>query len=182
MNTLKEVWQQFKLFIRFDIDTFQKISNDRYESGNAFFIVFLSLFSLYVPIILTVGMNNLSDIVFFGILDGAFAWIFASLGMWFMISKIFKETLDLNSIISITGYTHGLVSFISLGVFIQVYFSFIDLRAIQILTLGIFFWMYLAITKSLESAFFIEKNNAKISGTVFLFILIWTSGPLKIIF
>ena len=182
MNTLKEVWKQFKLFIKFDIDTLQKISNDRYESGNAFFIVFLSLFSLYVPVILTVGLNNLSDIVFFGILDGAFAWVFASLGMWFMISKIFKETLDLNSIISITGYTHGLVSFISLGVFIQLYFSFIDLRAIQILTLGVFFWMYLAITKSLESAFFIEKNNAKISSAVFLFIIIWTSGPLKIAF
>lgn len=182
MNTLKEVWKQFKLFIRFDIDTIQKISNDRYESGNAFFIVFLSLFSLYFPVILSVRANNLSDIVFFGILDGAFAWIFASLGMWFLISKVFKETLDLNSIISITGYTHGLVSFISLGVFIQVYFSFIDLRAIQILTLGIFFWMYLAITKSLESGFFIEKNNANISSAVFLFIIILTSGPLKIVF
>ena len=182
MNTLKEVWQQFKLFIRFDVDTFQKISNDRYESGNAFLIVFLSLFSLYVPVILTVGMNNLSDIVFFGILDGAFAWVFASLGMWFMISKVFKETLDINSIITITGYTHGLVSFISLAVLTQVYLSFVDLRAIQILTLGIFFWMYLAITKSLESAFFIEKNNAKISSAVFLFIIIWTSGPLKLVF
>jgi len=182
LNTFKEVWQQFKLFIRFDVDTFQKISNDRYESGNAFLIVFLSLFSLYVPVILTVGMNNLSDIVFFGILDGAFAWVFASLGMWFMISKVFKETLDINSIITITGYTHGLVSFISLGVLTQVYLSFVDLRAIQILTLGIFFWMYLAITKSLESAFFIEKNNAKISSAVFLFIIIWTSGPLKLVF
>ena len=102
--------------------------------------------------------------------------------MWFMISRVFKENLDLNSIISITGYTHGLVTFISLGVFIQVYFSFIDLRAVQILTLGIFFWMYLAITKSLEGAFFIEKNNAKISSAVFLFIIIWTSGPLKLVF
>tara|TARA_X000001036_G_scaffold322120_1_gene300567 strand:- start:392 stop:520 length:129 start_codon:yes stop_codon:yes gene_type:complete len=42
--------------------------------------------------------------------------------------------------------------------------------------------MYLAITKSLETVFFIEKNNAKISGALFLFILIWTSGPLKIVF
>ena len=82
--------------IKFDIDTLQKISNDRYESGNAFFIVFLSLFSLYFPVILSVRMNNLSDIVFFGILDGAFAWVFASLGMWFMISKVFNETLDIS--------------------------------------------------------------------------------------
>ena len=42
--------------------------------------------------------------------------------------------------------------------------------------------MYLTITKSLENAFLIEKNNAKISAAVFLFILIWTSGPLKIVF
>ena len=182
MNTFKDVWKQFKLFIRFDIETFHKISNERYESGNAFLIVFLSLFSLYLPIVLSVGVSNLSDIIFFGILDGAFAWVFASLGMWFMIGKVFKENLDLNSVISITGYAHGLVVFISLGIFLQGHLSFVDLRTVQILTLVVFFWMYLAITKSLESVFFIEKNNAKISGAVFLFILIWTSGPLKIVF
>ena len=182
MSTFKDVWKQFKLFIKFDIDTIQKISNDRYESGNAFVIVFISLLSLYVPFLFISGINNLSDIVFFGILDGAFAWVFSSLGMWFMLGKVFKENLDINSVTSITGYSHGLVLFISLGLLLQSYISFIDLRILQILTLGIFFWMYLAITKSLENAFFIEKNNAKISGAVFLFILIWTSGPLKIVF
>ena len=182
MSTFKDVWKQFKLFIKFDIDTIQKISNDRYESGNAFLIVFISLLSLYVPFFFISGINNLSDIVFFGILDGAFAWVFSSLGMWFMLGKVFKENLDINSVTSITGYSHGLVLFISLGLLLQSYISFIDLRILQILTLGIFFWIYLAITKSLEYAFFIEKNNAKISGAVFLFILIWTSGPLKIVF
>ena len=182
MSTFKDVWKQFKLFIKFDIDTIQKISNDRYESGNAFLIVFISLLSLYVPFLFISGINNLSDIVFFGILDGAFAWVFSSLGMWFMLGKVFKENLDINSVTSITGYSHGLVLFISLGLLLQSYISFIDLRILQILTLGIFFWMYLAITKSLENAFFIDKNNAKISGAVFLFILIWTSGPLKIVF
>jgi len=182
LSTFKDVWKQFKLFIKFDIDTIQKISNDRYESGNAFLIVFISLLSLYVPFLFISGINNLSDIVFFGILDGAFAWVFSSLGMWFMLGKVFKENLDINSVTSITGYSHGLVLFISLGLLLQSYISFIDLRILQILTLGIFFWMYLAITKSLENAFFIEKNNAKISGAVFLFILILTSGPLKIVF
>ena len=182
MSTFKDVWKQFKLFIKFDIDTIQKISNDRYESGNAFLIVFISLLSLYVPFLFISGINNLSDIVFFGILDGAFAWVFSSLGMWFMLGKVFKENLDINSVTSITGYSHGLVLFISLGLLLQSYISFIDLRILQILTLGIFFWIYLAITKSLEYAFFIEKNNAKISGAVFLFILILTSGPLKIVF
>jgi len=182
LNTFKDVWKQFKLFIRFDIETLQKISNDRYESGNAFLIVFTSLLSLYVPLLLSSGFNNLSDIIFFGILDGAFAWVFSSLAMWFMLGKVFKENLDINSITSITGYTHGLVLFISFGIFLQSYISFFDIRAIQILSIAIFFWMYLAITKSLETAFFIEKNNAKISGAVFLFILIWTSGPLKIVF
>ena len=182
MSTFKDVWKQFKLFIKFDIDTIQKISNDRYESGNAFLIVFISLLSLYVPFLFISGINNLSDIVFFGILDGAFAWVFSSLGMWFMLGKVFKENLDINSVTSITGYSHGLVLFISLGLLLQSYISFIDLRILQILTLGIFFCMYLAITKSLENAFFIEKNNAKISGAVFLFILILTSGPLKIVF
>ena len=102
--------------------------------------------------------------------------------MWFMLGRVFKENLEINSVTTITGYTHGLVLFISLGIILQSYFSFFDLRVLQIFTLGIFFWMYLTITKSLENAFFIEKNNAKISGAVFLFILIWTSGPLKIVF
>jgi len=182
LNTFKDVWKQFKLFIKFDIETLQKISDDRYESGNAFLIVFVSLLSLYVPFLFISGFNNLSDIIFFGILDGAFSWVFSSLAMWFMLGKVFKENLDINSITTITGYSHGLVLFISLGLLSQSYISFIDFRVIQILTLGIFFWMYLIITKSLENAFFIEKNNAKISGAVFLFILIWTSGPLKIVF
>jgi len=182
LNTFKDVWKQFKLFIKFDIETIQKISNDRYESGNAFLIVFISLLSLYLPFIFSSRFNNLSDIIFFGILDGAFAWVFSSLAMWFMLGKVFKENLDINSVTSITGYTHGLVVFISLGLFLQSYVSFISLRTLQILTLGIFFWMYLVITKSLENAFFVDKNNAKISGAVFLFILIWTSGPLKIVF
>ena len=182
MNTFKDVWKQFKLFIRFDIDTLQKISNDRYESGNAFLIVFTSLLSLYLPVMIISGFNNLSDIIFFGILDGAFAWVFSSLAMWFMLGKVFKENLDINSVTTITGYTHGLVLFISLGIFLQSYFSIFDLRVIQIFTLGIFFWMYLAIKQSLETVFFIDKNNAKISGALFLFILIWTSGPLKIVF
>ena len=137
---------------------------------------------MYIPLLFRSGFNNLSDIIFFGILDGAFSWVFSSLAMWFMLGKVFKENLDINSVTTITGYTHGLVLFISLGLFLHSYVSFFDLRTIQILTLGIFFWMYLAITKSLEKAFFIEKNNAKISGAVFLFILIWTSGPLKILF
>jgi len=182
LNTFKDVWKQFKLFIRFDIETLQKISNDRYESGNAFLIVFTSLLSLYIPLLFNSGFNNLSDIIFFGILDGAFAWVLSSLGMWFMLGKVFKENLDINSVTTITGYSHGLVLFISIGLFLRSYISYFDLRIIQILTLAIFFWMYLAITKSLENAFFIEKNNANISSAVFLFILIWTSGPLKIVF
>ena len=111
MNTFKDVWKQFKLFIRFDSYTIQKISNDRYESGNAFLIVFGSLMSIYIPVILMNGFNNFFDIIFFGILDGAFAWVFSSLVMWFMLARVFKENLDINSITTITGYAHGLVIF-----------------------------------------------------------------------
>ncbi len=182
MNTFKDVWKQFKLFIRFDSYTIQKISNDRYESGNAFLIVFGSLMSIYIPVILMNGFNNFFDIIFFGILDGAFAWVFSSLVMWFMLARVFKENLDINSITTITGYAHGLVIFLSSALFIKAYFGFFNSTSIQVITLGIFFWIYLTISKSLEQAFFVEKNNSKISTAVFLFILVWTSGPLKIVF
>ncbi len=138
--------------------------------------------SIYIAIIFTNGFNNFFDIIFFGVLDGAFSWVFSSLVMWFMIGKVFKENLDINSITTITGYAHGLVIFLSLTLFIKTYFGFFNTTSIQIISLGIFFWMYLTISKSLEQAFFIHKNNSKISTAVFLFILIWTSDPLKIVF
>ena len=182
MNTLKDVWKQFNLFIRFDLPTIQKISSDRYESGNAFLIVFASLASIYLPIILSNGFRNFFDSIFFGILDGAFGWVLSSLAMWFTLARVFKENLDINSITTITGYSHGLVIFFSLSLFIKTYFGFFNTTSLQVITLGIFFWMYLTISKSLEQAFFVEKNSSKISTAVFLFILIWTSGPLKIVF
>ena len=182
MNTFKEVWSQFKLFIRFDSSTIQKISSDRYESGNAFLIVFVSLASVYLPVILSNSFRNFFDIIFFGILDGAFAWVLSSLAMWFVLGRVFKENLEINSITTITGYAHGLVIFLSLSLFIKTYFGFFSTTSIQVVSLGIFFWIYLTISKSLEQAFFIEKNSSKISTAVFLFILVWTSGPLKIVF
>ena len=79
------------------------------------------------------------DIVFYGILDGAFAWIIASLGMWFILSRVFKENLDVNSVSTMTGYAHGIVAGISLVILLQNYLN-LSARIIEIALLGIFLW------------------------------------------
>ena len=109
MNTFKDVWKQFKLFIRFDSETILKISQDRYETGNAFLVVTISLLALYAPIFLNSNLSNIFDLIFFGVLDGTFSWVFSSLVMWFALGRIFKENIDLNAVVTITGYSLSLI-------------------------------------------------------------------------
>ena len=54
-------------------------------------------------------------------------------------------------------------------------------RINQVFILLIIFWIYMTVSKSLESGFFIEKRNTRVASAIFIFILFWTSDPLKII-
>ena len=143
MNTFKDVWKQFKLFIRFDSETILKISQDRYETGNAFLVVTISLLALYAPIFLNSNLSNIFDLIFFGVL--------------------------------------GLIGFVALWYVIQSSFMNFGERINQVFILLIIFWIYMTVSKSLESGFFIEKRNTRLASAIFIFILFWTSDPLKII-
>jgi hypothetical protein len=101
--------------------------------------------------------------------------------MWFILSRVFKENLDINAVSTITGYAHGIVASISLIIFLQNYLN-LSARIIEISILGIFLWLFYTISRSLEIGFFIEKRSSRIASSVFIIILIWTSGPLKIFF
>ncbi len=181
MSTFSDVWRKFQAFLRFNPSLIQNIINDRYESGNAFLIVITSLTSIYGALFVTTRFSNFLDVVFYGILDGAFAWIISSLGMWFILSRVFKENLDINSVSTLTGYAHGIVASISLIIFFQNYLN-LSARIIEISILGIFLWLFYTISKTLEIGFFIEKRSSRIASSVFIIILIWTSGPLRIFF
>lgn len=181
LSTFSDVWKKFQAFLRFNPALIQNIINDRYESGNAFLIVLTSLTSIYTALFITTRFSNFLDVVFYGILDGAFAWIISSLGMWFILSRVFKENLDINAVSTITGYAHGIVASISLIIFLQNYLN-LSARIIEISILGIFLWLFYTISRSLEIGFFIEKRSSRIASSVFIIILIWTSGPLKIFF
>ena len=181
LSTFSDVWKKFQAFLRFNPALIQNIINDRYESGNAFLIVLTSLTSIYTALFITTRFSNFLDVVFYGILDGAFAWIISSLGMWFILSRVFKENLDINAVSTITGYAHGIVTSISLIIFLQNYLN-LSARIIEISILGIFLWLFYTISRSLEIGFFIEKRSSRIASSVFIIILIWTSGPLKIFF
>ena len=101
--------------------------------------------------------------------------------MWFILSRVFKENLDINSVSTMTGYAHGIVAGISFVILLQSYLN-LSARIIEILILSIFLWLFYTISRSLEIGFFVEKRNSRISASVFIVILIWTSGPLKIFF
>jgi len=181
LSTFRDVWKKFQAFLKFNPSLIQNIVNDRYESGNAFLIVITSLTSIYTPLFITTRFSNFFDIVFYGILDGAFAWIISSLGMWFILSRVFRENLDINSVSTMTGYAHGIVAGISFVILLQSYLN-LSARIIEILILSIFLWLFYTISRSLEIGFFVEKRNSRIAASVFIVILIWTSGPLKIFF
>ena len=118
---------------------------------------------------------------FIGILDGAFAWIISSLGMWFILSRVFKENPDINAISTVTGYAHGIVGSISVIILFQNYIN-LSARIIEVSILGIFLWLFYTVAKTVEIGFFIDKRSSRIASSVFIIILIWTSGPLKIFF
>ena len=181
MSTFSDVWKKFQAFLRFNPSLIQNIINDRYESGNAFLIVVSSLTSIYLALFVTTRFSNFIDIVFYGILDGAFAWIISSLGMWFILSRVFKESLDINAISTVTGYAHGIVASISVIILFQNYINF-GTRLIEISILGIFLWLFYTVSRTLEIGFLIDKRTSRIASSVFIIILIWTSGPLKIFF
>ena len=61
MNSLKNIWNQFIQFTRFNQSIYVKIVNDRYESANALIVVVFSLLAIYVPFILNVSTANLGD-------------------------------------------------------------------------------------------------------------------------
>ena len=156
MNSLKNIWSQFKKFIRFDQSTFIQISSDRYESGNALIVVLLSLLSIYIPLVINASVINIADIIFYGVVDGIFAWLLV-----------------------FTGYSHGLVGFIGIVVLIN---SFINIPALflQVTTLSIFVWMYFVLSKSLRAAFLFEDRVASITTVTFLVVLTLFSDPIRI--
>jgi hypothetical protein len=99
--------------------------------------------------------------------------------MWFVLSKAFKENLDMNAISTMTGYAHGIVAGISIIILFQTYLN-ISARIVEIANLSILLWLFYTISRALEIGFFIEKRSSRISASVFIIILVWTSGPLKI--
>jgi len=179
LNSLKNIWSQFQKFIRLNQDVFIRFSDDRYESGNALVVVLVSLLSIYLPFIFNSTSANISDIVFYGLVDGIFAWLFATLAAWFLITRAFNTILEITNLLVFTGYTHGILGFFGLFILINNYIS-IPQNVFQILTLVIFGWMYFVLTQALSAAFLLEKRISSISSVTYLVILIFFSDPIRI--
>lgn len=179
MNSLKDIWSQFQKFIRLDNSVFVKISYDRYESGNALIIVILSILSIYVPLVMSSSASNIVDIIFYGIVDGIFAWLFANLGIWFLLTRAFNQQIELSTLLIFTGYTHGIIGFAGLMIIANSFITIMP-NILQILIIVIFGWMYFVLSNSLKAAFLFENRVSSITSITFLFILIWFSDPIRI--
>ena len=183
MNSIKNIWSQFKRFVRFDQSTFIQISNDRYETGNALVVVLFSLLFIYIPLFINFSAVNISNIIFDGIfswlIDGIFSWLIANLAIWFLLSRAFNQQIETNSLLVFTGYTHGLLGFLGI-VLLTDSLNMIPAIFLQITTITIFAWMYFVLSKSLRSAFLLEDKVASITTVTFLFVLILFSDPIRI--
>ena len=174
MNSLKNIWNQFIQFTRFNQSIYVKIVNDRYESANALIVVVFSLLAIYVPFILNVSTANLGDVVFYGIVDGTFAWLFSTLATWFLLSRAFNTIVEVSNILVLTGYTHGVLGGFGLLVLVNIYLDISSL-VLQIGTLSILVWMYFLLSKSLTASLLIEKRSANIASATNLVVLIFFS-------
>ena len=179
MNSIKNIWSQFLKFIKFVKNLISQISNDRYEAANALIIVVLSIVALYIPIISANFSSNLVDIVFYGIVDGIFAWLLSNLAIWFLLSRAFNTFTEVSNLMIFTGYSHGLVGLFGVLYFINSQISF-DLMYFQIASILIFCWIYLVLSKSLTISLHLESRVSSISAVTFLVLLVWFSDPIRI--
>lgn len=179
MNSLKNIWNQFIQFTRFNQSIYVKIVNDRYESANALIVVLVSLLAIYVPFILNVSTANLGDVVFYGIVDGTFAWLFSTLATWFLLSRAFNTIVEVSNILVLTGYTHGVLGGFGLLVLLNIYLDISPL-VLQIGTLSILVWMYFLLSKSLTASLLIENRSANIASVTNLVVLIFFSDPIRL--
>ncbi len=179
MNSLKNIWSQFIKFIKFDKNLITQISNDRYETANALIIVVLSILVIYLPIIITNFSSNLLDVVFYGIVDGIFAWLLSNLAIWFLLTRAFNTFTEVSNLMIFTGYSHGLV-----GLFGVLYFANSQITItptyLQVSSLIIFIWIYFVLSKSLTISLHLENRVSSISSVTFLVLLVWFSDPLRI--
>tara|TARA_B100000900_G_scaffold212441_1_gene180066 strand:- start:628 stop:1047 length:420 start_codon:yes stop_codon:yes gene_type:complete len=137
------------------------------------------LLAIYIPLVISSSTSNFADIVFYGIVDGIFAWLFANLGIWFLLTRAFNQQIELPTLLIFTGYTHGLIGFIGLLVIANSYISIMS-NILQVSVIVIFGWMYFVLSNSLKAAFLFENRIASIASVTFLFILIWFSDPIRL--
>lgn len=179
MNSLKNIWSQFIKFIKFDKNLITQISNDRYETANALIIVVLSILVIYLPIIITNFSSNLLDVVFYGIVDGIFAWLLSNLAIWFLLTRAFNTFTEVSNLMIFTGYSHGLVGLFGVLYFVNSQIT-ITPTYLQVSSLIIFIWIYFVLSKSLAISLHLENRVSSISSVTFLVLLVWFSDPLRI--
>tara|TARA_B100001750_G_scaffold245635_1_gene265760 strand:+ start:1651 stop:2196 length:546 start_codon:yes stop_codon:yes gene_type:complete len=177
---LKEIFENCKGLIGLSQDTLIKVTSDDHETGNAFILVFAwsSITSLSY-------FNRVGLEILYPVFDHLFAWVIGSFGAWFLLVRVFRESLNLQGLITLTGYSHVILYLI---LFLAKFntcdnpllgCSF-NAQITTIFLLLLIFWFYFVIQKGLQVGYIMEKKSASSASIVFLVILFFYSDLLKL--
>lgn len=178
---LQEILQNSKKILRLDNATLSKITSDAHETANSLIVV-----TLWSSSVLFFSFKLSTGDLIYPVVDHIFAWIMATFGSWYILSRGYKEIIQMQSLLALTGYAQ--VVFFSIILFGRVQSCFFPLiycsstTRISLWMLAIIFWIYLIIEKGIRVGFYIDKKISSAASISFLLIMFFFSDILKSLF
>ena len=178
---LQEIIQNSKKVLRLDKETLIKITSDSNETANSLIVV-----TLWSSCVLYFSFNLQSSEIIYPVFDHIFAWIIATFGSWFILTRAFNEILHLQNLLALTGYSQ--VLFFSIIVFGRIDSCFFPLvycsanTRVSLWMLAVIFWVYRVIDKGLQVGFYLNKKTSSTASIAFMAALFFFSDILKSLF
>ena len=178
---LLEILQNSKKILRLDNQTLSKITSDTHETANSLIVV-----TLWSSSVLFFSFKLSSSELIYPVFDHIFAWIIATFGSWYILTKGYKEIIQMQNLLALTGYPQILfLAIILFGRIDSCFFPFAycsSTTRISLWILAIIFWIYLIIDKGLQVGFYIEKKISHAASISFLLIMFFFSDMLRSLF
>ena len=178
---LQDIFQNSKKILRLDNQTLSKITSDTHETANSLIVV-----ALWSSSVLFFSFHISSSELIYPVFDHIFAWIIATFGSWYILSRGYKEIIQMQNLLALTGYAQILfLSIILFGRIESCFFPFVycsSTTRISLWMLAVIFWIYLIINKGIQVGFYIDKKISSAASISFLLIMFFFSDILKSLF
>ena len=178
---LQEIIQNSKKILRLDKDTLTKITSDSNETANSLIVV-----AVWSSCVLYFSFQLQSSEIIFPVFDHIFAWIIATFGSWFILTRAYNEIIQMQNLLALTGYAQ--VLFLSIIVFGRIescFFPFVYCSGnsrISLWMLAVIFWVYRVIDKGLQVGFYVNRKTSSTVSVAFMLIIFFFSDILKSLF